>query len=284
MGNAKQPSLCKRIRSAIRQRCLKPLWISVRSPWFRLRPRTVFIFGNQKTGSTAIAALLGEACGLGVSQDLFYRMTEPMEQRLLEGRTVLRSIVRAYKPLFAADIIKDPGLIFFFPALLECWPEGRFVFLIRDPRDNIRSILNRLDLSGDLRDLDAVHWDGLPNDLWRLILDGSLLGVRGANFIETQANRWNLALKIYHEHRDRMIPLRYEDFLVDKAGTIEQLAGRLGLGVQCDIRASVDIQYQPKGDHSVGWAEFFGEDNLGRIERICADGMEEFGYLPTHRG
>jgi len=192
-------------------------------------------------------------------------------------------VVRAYKPLFAADIIKEPALTLYLPSLLEIWPRGQWVFLIRDPRDNIRSILNRLQLPGNLTDLGSSQWDDLPTDQWRLIFDGRLLGTRGANYIETLANRWNLTVKIYREHRERIHLLRYEDFLADKAGTIQRLAGQLGLAVRHDIRASVDIQFQPKGDRSVSWGDFFGADNLGRIERICADGMKELGYSPTSR-
>ena len=47
-----------------------------------------------------------------------------------------------------------------------------------------------------------------------------------------------------------------------------------------DISDKVDRQYQRRGDRNVSWPDFFGPDNLARIERICGDRMQRFGYLP----
>jgi hypothetical protein len=75
-----------------------------------------------------------------------------------------------------------------------------------------------------------------------------------------------------------MVLYRYEDFIADKIGFIHTLARGLGMNPIHDIQSRVDIQFQPKGDHSVTWKEFFGCDNLARIEKICAEGMAQMGY------
>jgi hypothetical protein len=43
----------------------------------------------------------------------------------------------------------------------------------------------------------------------------------------------------------------------------------------------VDVQYQPRGDRGVSWLEFFGRENLRRIEGICGGRMAQLGYRPT---
>lgn len=124
-------------------------------------------------------------------------------------------------------------------------------------------------------DLDRVT--GLRPE-WRLGLDGKWQGLEGDNYIEVMAARWNLAADMYLDHNDEMILIRYEDFLKDKIGSIQQLATTLGLKPFKDISSKLDLEYQPRGDRNVTWIKFFGEKNLERIERICGSKMEPFGY------
>ena len=45
-----------------------------------------------------------------------------------------------------------------------------------------------------------------------------------------------------------------------------------------DVRARLDLQYQPAGDRSQSWNEYFGPTNLASIERLCAAPMRALGY------
>ena len=247
----------------------------------RVNPRAIFLFGNLKSGTTAIASLLARATGRSVTLDLFHRVHPSVEIGLLEGKLRLSQVVEDHKPWFAKDMVKEPGLAFFFEQLVECFPQGRFVFILRDPRDNIRSILNRLGLPGSLAQMQAEHWRALPTRSWEIIFEGGLFGAGGDNYIEVLSNRWNIVLDKYLANSERAILVRYEDFVADKAGQIETLARRLDLEPRHDVTAYLDVQYQPKGDRSVSWLDFFGHDNLARIERICAQGMRRFGYAPS---
>ena len=58
---------------------------------------------------------------------------------------------------------------------------------------------------------------------------------------------------------------------------LSDIADRLGLAVRRDIADRVDRQFQMRGDRGTDPAAFFGA-NLGRIESLCAEGMERFGY------
>jgi hypothetical protein len=122
-------------------------------------------------------------------------------------------------------------------------------------------------------------WRSVVSDAWKLVLDGSWLGTSGDDYVDGLARRWQLFADIYAQHRDCLIAVRYEDFLADKPGTIAALAGRLGCDARHDISHMVNVQYQHKGDADMSLPAFFKRSYvLNRIERVCAEGMQMFGY------
>lgn len=244
----------------------------------RVHPNPIFIVGNQKTGSTAIAALLAKACRMPVMLDLFCRVPYPAERQLLEKTLSFPQFVQANPWLFSKPLIKEPGLIFHLEGLLSRFPDSKIVFLLRDPRDNIRSILNRLRLPGNQSDLTEQQVQTLPSQFWKMAVEGSVFQTRGRNYIETLALRWRRSVEFYERYADGLLLLKYEDFMKDKSDTIYTLARQAGLQVTADIGLQVDVQYQPRGDHSVPWSEFFGRNNLAMIESICKEQMETYGY------
>lgn len=244
----------------------------------RIYSNPIFIVGNQKTGSTAIAALLAKAAGMPAVLDIFYQIPYPAEKQLLEKTLSFPRFVRANKGLFSKPLIKEPGLIFHLDDLVSFFPDSKMVFLVRDPRDNIRSILNRLQLPGHQADLTPQQFQNLPTAFWKMVIEGSLYQCRGKNYIETLALRWLRIAEQYERHAGRMVRVQYEEFLKDKTGCIRRLAEKLNLPVTSDISSQVDIQYQSKGDSSISREQFFGEENLAKIEQICSPKMQQFGY------
>lgn len=256
------------------------LWF-LRNRQFSVYPNPVFLLGNQKTGSTAIAALLGQATQQSVELDIFYHIPYPAEKMLLENKITFEKFVRNNRRLFSKPIIKEPGLVFYLDALFRRFPNSPVVFLLRDPRDNIRSILDRLGLPGDQPALSQQQFDSLPSPFWKMTIEGTVFQTAGKNYIETLALRWNRIVELYEQYTSRMLLLKYEDFYRNKAETIYSLARQLGFPLLSDISQLVDIQYQPKGDSSVTWIDFFGKDNLSAIEKICKEKMVKYGYSPT---
>lgn len=247
-----------------------------------LRPLTenpVFILGNQKSGTTAIAALLAHRTGLSVTLDIppFWTEAELAVQR---GSMTLDSFVRRHRYYFTHDIIKEPALTFCFGQLMARYPDARYVLIVRNPYDNVRSILNRLGLPGDLVDINDEQLQTLP-PVWQAIVSGTILDSCGENYIDHLAQRWTRAAKLWLEDQHDFIRVRYEDFQQDKLALIDSLALALQLEMRNDIRDRLDIQYQPKGEHSVDEARFFGHKNLARITAICGDYLEPLGYQPV---
>ena len=248
--------------------------------WLRREPpENVIVLGNQKSGTTVVAALLSQCLGTSVTLDFPAEIRDLLHPRIWSGELDFSELVRANRKEFSRGVVKDATLSLFFPQTAQHFPRSQFVMVMRDPRDNLRSILNRLKLPGNLPDLPPeVMAEMIP--AWKLIVDGRWLGLKGDNYIERLAARWDLIASTYLTHATRMVLIKYDNFVKDKAGAIAQLARALGREPRHDISDKVDVQYQSRGDRDVRWLDFFGRDNLGRIERICRERMSALGYAP----
>ena len=257
------------------------LWKWLHS-WFLRRQvfsgrERLFVLGNQKSGTTAIAGLLGDITQLPTTLDIKREYRAPTLHLVTSGAMKLEQMIIKNISEFARPIVKVPNLTFHHEDLKRLFPNARFLLVVRDPRDNIRSILNRLKLPGTLKTLTQEHWDQMPI-AWRYVLNNEWQGIQAANHIESLAKRWNVAASVFLKPDAPMMVVRYEDFLQDKVGTITHLAKSLGLDIRSDIADRVHVQFQPAGVRNVRWDDFFGEENLGTINTICGPLMSKFNY------
>ena len=243
-----------------------------------VHPHPILVLGNQKSGTSAIAALLAENTGLSVTIDITQEVDYPIYHHVLLGKLSFNTYIQRHKLYFSKAIIKEPNLTLFYQELINYFPQAKFVFIIRDPRDNIRSIFNRLNLPGNLDEIQPEQGKKI-SQAWQLIVNNVGLNLPGSNYIERMAYRWNYMADVYGNHSEKMILIRYEDFLKDKVSQIEKLAQQLGLKPVNDIADKVNIQFQVRGDKNVKWQDFFGKDNLSKIELICAENLRKFNYL-----
>ena len=239
----------------------------------------IIVLGNQKSGTSVIAHLLADYGGLSKTIDI-PPLWRSNTLKILSGEVPFREVVVKHRYYFSTGLIKEPYMTFFIEQVFEVFPEARYVFVVRDPRDNIRSILNRMDIPGDIN-----AFSNLTRNLrfgYRIMLNTEVWGInKTKNLVEILAHRWNKAGDSYLLHQDRMIMAKYEDFLADKNGFIEGLAQKLTIKKKFDITDNLDIQYQPRGNRFVSWEDFFGEQNLTNIETICGERMKSFGYSIT---
>lgn len=244
-----------------------------------IKDNPIFILGNQKAGTSVITALLGEAIGLSYTIDIFC-LYQGLEEALLRGDVSFEDVIERGRYYFSKDIIKDPSFTFFYDEISTYFPSSKRVFVLRDPRQNIRSILNRLQLPGDMDDLSPSQWEMLKQNFpsWYLVLDGSLAGHKGKTYIETLALRCGKALQLYSQHKEDIIPIYYEKFNQDKIGAIQALSRQLGFDIKHPIELLKDKQFQPRGDKDISMDSFFGASNLERIETICGESMLAVGY------
>lgn len=241
----------------------------------RVHPQPIFVLGNQKSGTSAIAALLGELTGMSTTIDLQREIICPTFHRVYQQQISFSRFVATNRYDFSKALIKEPNLTMLYPQLADYFDNPRCLFIIRDPRDNLRSMLQRLQLPGDKDIMTSADRRKLSR-AWRLVLDGTWAGLSG-NYIQRLAMRWCRLVEIYLRY-PQMLLCRYEDFAADKVSTLYRLAHDLHLPQIADITGKVNRQYQHKGDHNSSWQQFFGPANLQRIQNICGNLMKDMGY------
>lgn len=236
----------------------------------------VVVLGNQKAGTSVVTHLIADYAGLTKTVDI-PELWWPTLGKLLSGEIDLSNLCHKYPKRFFLEVVKEPNMTFFYHDLIKIYTKAQFLFVVRDPRDNIRSLLNRIDVPGDLIQL---YPDTYPIDiLWRHLFDLKLYDFKNvSHYIDILSMRWNRIADVYIQNKEMMVGVRYEDFCKAKVKIVEQIATTLRLPKVNDISKKVDIQYQPKGDRETSWIDFFGKVNLARIEKRCRDRMTEFEY------
>tara|TARA_E500000331_G_C17273023_1_gene720274 strand:+ start:19268 stop:20035 length:768 start_codon:yes stop_codon:yes gene_type:complete len=241
-------------------------------------PKPLFILGNPKSGTTIIAKLLSKATKQSLTSDI--KSITKYSPLLLEFELMnIKDFIQEHAYEFSKDIIKEPSLSFFTDDLLGLYLDSKFVWIVRNPFQNIRSILNRLKIPGNLQKINFEDYVELKKTpAWKLNLQSKMFGYKSKNYIEALAFRWNHAFNIYMQNEERIVLVKYEDFLIDKKSFIEKLALEIGFSIKDDISSHVNIQYQPKGNSNIDLKAFFGEKNYLIIETICKENMRKLGY------
>lgn len=253
----------------------------IRSIWSffsKKNPKPLFILGNPKSGTTIIANLLSKATKQTLTSDI-KNVIKYAPLKLDFNLLSFDEFIKQHKYEFSKEIIKEPFLSFYTEELIKSFPNAKFIWIVRNPHQNIRSILNRLKIPGNLKEINFNHFTELEkNPAWKLNLQSKMFGYISFDYIEAMAFRWNHAINIYQQHKDRIVLVKYEDFKLDKKKYIEDLALELGFSIQTDISNYVNIQYQPKGNAEIDLKKFFGAENYSNIEKLCKKNMEKLGY------
>jgi hypothetical protein len=242
----------------------------------------VLVLGNQKSGTSAISMLLGYATGLRTQMD-FHGAREPYISSVLNGKTSLEHFVKRNAYAFSAPIVKEPGLTFLASQLIDYFPNSPCIFILRNPLQNIRSIFDRLNIPGTIT-CETLNSAKLPNSTWRAVISGADLGLTG-DPVTVQALRWLQAVQEYEANKDHCILIRYEDFILNKETSIEELARKVGLEPRYSIAAIKDKPFQRKGNTTRDPAVFFGSKNYEKIVTICGEAAARCGYemsAPDH--
>ena len=236
----------------------------------------LFVLGNYKSGTTAIVKLLASLCGMSSTID-FPRRIRNDEYALVRGELTFEDIVNNHPALFCRQIVKIPALTFIASDIAARFPDAKIVFVVRDPRDNIRSILNSQKIPGNKQSLPAFrHW--LMKLQNKPSMDANIWGQSDDGYVGILAQRWNQAIEHLQEMNNQPILIRYENFRQQKHATLNSLADQLGFQSTQDIKHLLEKQFQSAGNQSISWQEFFGAKNIATIERICGDLMNQFDY------
>lgn len=240
----------------------------------------LFILGNPKSGTTAIATLISYATGKSLTSDFIRAIPRATLQLEMKFKLLhFQEFMEKYKYEFSKELIKSPLLTFFIKELKQYIPQAKYIFIARDPFQNIRSILNRLKIPGNLKQINLFEWDELnKTPAWKLQLQSQVLGYSTDSYIEAMAYRWNYAVEGYFKNKDKMLLVRYEDFKKDKENYIYRLCEKMDMLVKHNISSYLNVQFQPKGNQDIDIISFFGDHNVRLIKEICQESMLLLGY------
>jgi hypothetical protein len=248
----------------------------LQSQWTTTRPDPLIILGNQKAGTSAIAHLLANFGGLSKTIDI-PPLWDETGARIARNEVRFADIANRHKRYFTTELIKEPFMTFFADQVFEFFPLARFIFVVRDPRENIRSLLNSRGLPTDVSDPDPELLSRIQKTN-PILLDRSVWGGHEQNYVGVLAHRWNRAVDTYLDYRSHFILAKYEEFVANKLEFIRDLGSRAGVTERNDISDQLNIQFQPRGDRGRPWRDVFGDDNLSRIDEVCGEKMRALGY------
>ncbi len=242
------------------------------NPFISLPDTPIIILGHQKSGTSAISRLFAERSGKTLTLDTPL-LWEPHLGRLIKNRSEFKYWVTKHKRTFSKDIIKEPNLTYFYDEICHTYKSPKFIYVVRDPRSNIRSLLNRLKLKGNHSvnpDLSKVE------DAWKPLFESSY--EKDIHYVKAISERWISFVDCYLQNKDNMHLIKYENFVQDKQKCIDELCELFDFPKVSDITELLDVQFQPRGDRNISYQEFFGDNNLEKIETTCSDLMIKLGY------
>ena len=263
----------------------------------------VWIFGAGRTGSTWLAAMMGEM----KRQTVWFEpwvgaLFDPYHLRLETRKgahfilapqyrsTWLRSIrsfvldgARARFPGMAGLnnylVIKEPGGSIGAALLMEALPESRMILLVRDPRDVVASWIDAHKESG---------WQAERRRERRRKRELNTPTVDG----RAKRYRQNVeeAKKAYDAHEGRKVLVKYEELRADTLGTMRRIYSTLEIPVdEKELVRAVEkhswenIPEEEKGEGKFyrkatpeGWREDLTPKQVEIVERITAPLLEKF--------
>ena len=240
----------------------------------KINTDAIVFLGNQKSGTSVISALFSEAANKELTLDFRVRRYIYDDFYLVLNNNIgLNEFMQMHAYEFSKDVIKEPNLSLISKSVLDEYGRDRIVIIVRDPLDNVRSIMERLNLKNDatVGQLDHVNF------VWKIICSGLDLpnGKPSNSVFDNLIERW---MHIYGMASSLGIRyVRYEDFIDDKVGFIERLCDGLGCNYENDIASKKDKQYQHKGS-GIKSIEFFSEAQMVKSRDKCAALLREYGY------
>lgn len=180
---------------------------------------------------------------------------------------------------------KTPKNALRVPFLLEVFPDARFVFLHRDPRANLSSIIEAWRSGGWVTYRQLPEWDGE----WSLLLPPGYAALRGRPIEEIAAFQWAEANRTILDDLsglpvDRWTSVRYEDFVADPRRETRRLLEFAGLAMDDSLDAylagSLPLsQYTQSAPDPDKWRR--NEEPIRRVLPVVADVAQRLGRWPV---
>ncbi len=180
---------------------------------------------------------------------------------------------------------KTPENCLRLPFLLELFPDAAFLFLTRDGRSNIGSLMEgwrRPDLFRGYLIPDRLSVPGVPENRWAFTLIPGWRSLLAGPLEEICARQWiacNEAVLRFREGEGRSTPflrISYEELVAEPGRTLSRVAAfaKLEFDLQGGPLPRSNVVSEPEQDK---WRRRYG-DTIARVEDIIGPTMERLGY------
>ncbi|HET6555143.1 MAG TPA: sulfotransferase [Dyella sp.] len=220
--------------------------------------RPVFILSSPRAGSTLLFETLSRAPGLFTIGRESHALIEGIpelspgqrgfDSNRLDASAATRAIIEQLRQRFFSELRdrdgkapvrgpvrmleKTPKNALRVPFLARVFPEAHFVYLYRDPRETLSSMIEAWE-SGRFGTYPKLPgWKGTP---WSLLLVPGWRDLNGRPLQEIVAAQWEATTRILLDDletlpADRVHAIRYDAFLADPSREVALLCRSLGLG------------------------------------------------------
>ena len=255
--------------------------------------RPVFVLGCSRSGTTAVYNVLGMAPELATmrkeSHD-FWNMLHPMKENNWDSHVLTEKDVtgtdRREVPKFFYRYLGGKRFLdkanqncFRIPYLHTMFPDAFFVYIKRDGRDNINSMIHGwgrpneyatwsqdLPASVEIDNGSYNRWCFFLFPGWRDFISKSIEEVCAAQWIEANRAVLNAKNLIPTEH---WVEIVYEDLLEKPVETFRSVFSRLNISFTDDIMKHCEnLSTKPYNAFSRPRLNKWKEENRERIERI----------------
>jgi len=231
--------------------------------------RPIFIVSSPRSGSTLLFETLRRAPGLASIGGESHRLMEMIpavspashgwESNRLAAADATHDVARLLRERFAEALMdrdgapvaawparmleKTPKNALRIPFLAAAFPEAHFVYLYRDPRPTLASMIEAWSSGGFRTYPQLPGWTGLP---WSLLLTPGWRELIGAPLNQIVARQWAETTRILLDDLaalppERRLTIRYERFVAAPQAEISALCQSLGLGWDQVLGAALPI-------------------------------------------
>ncbi len=266
----------------------------------------IFVIGTPRSGTSMLFDLLNrspEVASLDAESHLLWEAFHPdadpaWTSHRIEPSAVTRRERRALS--WALDRIagrvryldKDPRNCFRIPYLLELFPDARFVFIRRDGRAVVSSLITGWRSAGAMAPGTPVRRplrvDGYEGTTWRYAVPpGWEEYASGHTLAQVCAFQWVSAVEAVLDAKpfveeDRWTDVAYEDLARDPGPTLERLLARLDLSIDPRVTTyAASLDRRPVRAVTPPRPDKWREENPSEIAEILdtiAPTMRRLGY------
>jgi hypothetical protein len=164
---------------------------------------------------------------------------------------------------------KTPKNSLRIPLFNRIFPDAQFIFLWRDPRENLSSLIEAW-RSGDWQTYRKL--DGFEGP-WSLVLPPGWCALNGRPLEEIAAFQWDSTNRIVLDDlallpSDRWTAVQYSELVGAPQATVERLCGFLGIEVDAALRARIEAPLPPARYSQTPPAADKWRMNAPSIERV----------------